>query len=200
MMRHHDLIASNIARRLLAAIAALLLTALLLGACATGPKLRVQREPDVDFSQYETFGFVAEPGTDRAGYSTLTTQYFKQAVRREMEALGYRYSEDDPDLLANFFARIETRTEVHSHPTYAAGYYGYRYGLYTAWPYYLQDVETVHYRVGTANIDIVDAERRQLIWEGVAEGRLTRKALDDPGTAIDSMVRDLFGRFPPAGD
>lgn len=169
---------------------------LLLAGCASGPKMRIQHDDSVDFGQYHTFGFTEELGTDRAGYSTLTTSYFRQAVRREMEALGYRYSESEPDLLANFFAYIETRTDVHSYPTFGAGYYGYRYGLYTAWPYYGRSVDTVHYQVGTVNIDIVDARRRQLIWEGVAEGRLTSKMLENPRPAIEEVVRDLFERFP----
>lgn len=169
---------------------------LLLAGCASGPTLRIQHDDSVDFGQYHTFGFTKELGTDRAGYSTLTTLYFRQAVRREMEALGYRYSESDPDLLANFFAHIETRTDVHSYPTFGTGYYGYRYGLYTAWPHYGRAVDTVHYQVGTANIDIVDARRRQLIWEGVAEGRLTSKMLENPQPAIEEVVRDLFERFP----
>jgi hypothetical protein len=76
------------------------------------------------------------------------------------------------------------------------GYYGYRYGMYSAWPLYADDVDTVHYRVGTANIDIVDAERNQLIWEGGAEGRLTREVMEDPQPAIESVVAELFSRYP----
>jgi hypothetical protein len=57
-------------------------------------------------------------------------------------------------------------------------------------------VDTVHYKVGTANVDIVDAKRRQLIWEGVAEGRLTREVMENPQPAIESVVAELFSRYP----
>lgn len=187
--------------------------ALALSACATGPDVRTDYDPEVDFSQYRTFGWVDELGTDRAGYATLTTNYFKQAVGSEMEALGYSYTERDPDLLVNFFARIreETRTYTRPGPIHAlapsplyfhgAGYYGYRYGLYTAWPYYGYDtVDTVQYKVGTANVDLIDADARQLIWEGVAEGRLTREALDEPEQAIADAVGELFENFPTQRD
>ena len=76
------------------------------------------------------------------------------------------------------------------------GYYGYRYGLYAAWPLYASDVSTVHYKVGTANIDVVDARRKQLIWEGVAEGRLTQQAMENPETGISGVVTELFRRYP----
>src|SRR6056297_2025487 len=170
----------------------------LVTACATGPQLRTDYDRSVDFTGYETFGFAEELGTDRAGYSSLITSHFKTAVRDEMEALGYRYTETDPDLIVNFYTRVRERSEVRSRPsmTVGVGYYGYRYGLYTAWPLYQQEVDTVHYQVGTANIDVVDAERKQLIWEGVAKGRLTREALQNPRPAIERTVHDLFMQFP----
>ena len=60
---------------------------------------------------------------------------------------------------------------------------------------YQEDVNTVHYKVGTANIGFVDAERMQLIWDGVAEGRITREEMKNPQPAIDRVVAELFQRF-----
>ncbi|MDT8408718.1 MAG: DUF4136 domain-containing protein [Wenzhouxiangellaceae bacterium] len=189
-------------------VALLIAAGLALGGCATSPDVRTDYNPETDFTEYETFSWVSELGTDRAGYSTLTTKHFKDAVRREMEALGYTYTERNPDLLVNFFASIHERTETYTrpHPTFGAGYYGYRYGLYTAWPYYGYGfgpnyrVDTVHYKVGTANIDLIDAERRELVWEGIAEGRLTPKELEQPGQAIADTVHDIFEEFPTRQD
>lgn len=71
-----------------------------------------------------------------------------------------------------------------------------RYGLYGAWPLYADGVDTVQYRIGTANVDVVDAERDQLIREGVAEGRLTQEVMDNPRQAIADVVAELFSRYP----
>lgn len=168
------------------------------GCAATQPSIRIDYDRSADFSAYRTYGFPEEVGTDRAGYSTLVTTHFKQAVRHEMDSRGYRYAERNPDLLVNFFANVRHVTTVRSRPNLwvSYGYYGYRYGMYSAWPLYADRVDTVHYRVGTANIDIVDAERDQLIWEGVAEGRLTRAVMENPQPAIASVVADLFSRYP----
>ena len=179
--------------------ALLLLSVCALGAgCATGPDIRVNRAPDADFSAYSTFGFPEQTGTDRGGYSTFVTDYFKAAVRDQMQQRGYRYVDENPDLLVNFFANARERTEVRSRPTTSLGYgyYGYRYGLYGAWPMYAQDVDTVTYRVGTANVDIVDAREKQLIWEGVAEGRIKQSDMQQPREAIQNVVSQLFARFP----
>ena len=61
-----------------------------LSACAA-PKIntRSQTDPGVNLASYHTYDFVAEPGTNRGGYSTPITGYFKTAVTREMNARGY---------------------------------------------------------------------------------------------------------------
>lgn len=169
--------------------------------CATGPDYRVDYDPSIDFSQYRTFGYFEQLGTDQAGYSSLVTQHFKNATRREMEQLGYTYTEQDPDLLLNFNATSSDKTEVRSRPAPTMGYmgyYGYRGMMYSPFPMYETEVETVNYKVGTANIDVVDAERKMLVWEGVVEGRLTQKAMESPRESIDAVVAELFARYPTA--
>lgn len=180
-----------------------LLTAVIVGfsvlaGCASGPTIRADYDRSVDFSAYQTFGFASELGTDRANYSTLITEHFKRAIRQEMETRGYEYTETNPDLLANFYVAIREQTDVRSNPapTVGVGYYGYRYGLYTGWPAYQTDVRTVHYKSGTANVDLIDAERKQLVWEGVAEGRVKDESLANPGEAIRAVVADLFDSYP----
>lgn len=179
---------------------ALLAAALVFTGCASGPDLRSDYDRSADFASYRTFGFVDSPGTDRSGYSTLITSHFKSAISREMEARGYVLNQQNPDLLVNFNVSSRTQTDVQSTPSVGMGmgYYGYRYGMYSAWPMYggVNDVQTVHYKVGTANIDVVDAARKQLVWEGVVEGRLTDEMLQNPGPAIDNVVIAMFAKYP----
>src|SRR5690606_22442723 len=175
--------------------------AMLLTGCATSrraPDIRVNSAPGADFSQYSTFGFPEQTGTDRGGYSTIVTSHFKKAISEQMQLRGYRYVDENPELLVNFFANARERTEIRSRPSasMAYGYYGYRYGLYGVWPLYMSDVDVVTYPVGTANIDIVDARQKQLIWEGVAQGRIRDADMENPGETIANVVRLLFERFP----
>ncbi len=169
----------------------------MLSACsATAPSIRIDYDRGVDLSAYRTFGFPTEVGTDRGGYSTLITQHFKNAVRRQMQARGYLYTEESPELLVNFYANLRERTETrNSGPVVSYGYYGYRFGLYQAWPLY-SSVDTVTYRVGTVNIDVVDAARKQLIWEGVAEGQVRDVDMRYPQAAIERVVASVMSRFP----
>lgn len=184
--------------RTLTALYAVALAAL--AGCAANPSadIHVHAAPDANFSGYSSFGFPEQTGTDRGGYSTLVTSYFKAAVKEQMEMRGYHYVDENPDLLVNFYAKVHERTETRTEPGYSAGfgYYGYRYGLYSAWPLYDSDVRTVTYPIGTANIDVVDARKKQMIWEGVAQGRISDEDMDHPREAISRVVTQLYARFP----
>ncbi len=181
------------------AAACVLTAALFAAGCATtsGPKTRIDYDRSADFSVYRTYGFPKETGTDRGGYSTLVTSYLKSAMSAQMEARGYKYSAEHPDLLVNFYMNTRERTEIRpdARASVGYGYYGYRYGLYNAWPLYDED-RTVTYKVGTLNIDIVDAEKKQLVWEGVAEGRVSEEELQNPKVAINGVVTELMRQYP----
>ena len=170
-----------------------------LSACAA-PKIntRSQSDPSVNLASYKTYGFVAEPGTNRGGYSTPITTYFKTAITREMNARGYTYSESSPDLLINWNTNAREQVDIRSTPSmsYGYGYYGYRGGMYAAGPIGGTDVQTVRYKQGTANIDVVDAAKKQLVWEGIAEGKITDTMMKNPQATIDTVITDMFLNYP----
>jgi Domain of unknown function (DUF4136) len=176
----------------------LLACAALISACSSGPSVRSDFDRSANFAGYQTYGFVSPLGTDKRGNSSIISGHFKTAISREMEARGYRLATANPDLLVNVNVSTQDRTDVQSTPSASmgVGYYGYRGGMYGGWPMYSNDVTTTHYKVGTGNIDVVDAARKQLVWEGIAEARLTQKMLDSPGPAIDKVVTEIFLKYP----
>lgn len=173
---------------------------LVLSACAA-PKIntRSQTDPSVNLASYHTYNFVAEPGTNRGGYSTPITSYFKTAISRELNARGYKLTEENPELLINFNTNAREQVDIRSTPSmsYGYGYYGYRGGMYATGPMYGgTDVSTVRYKQGTANIDVVDAAKKQLVWEGVAEGKITDTMMKNPQATIDTVITDMFANYP----
>lgn len=164
--------------------------------CASTPTVTSNYDHSANFAGYRTFGYLSPLGTDRAGYATLVTQSLKNATRREMEARGYTYSENAPDLLINFSGKLEKQTDVRSVPAGPpmVGYYGYRGGYYGGWGGYYTDV--YQYTEGTVNVDLIDARQRQLVWEGVAVGTVTKKHLENPDAALSAAVSQIFAKFP----
>lgn len=166
--------------------------AVLLTACQTRPEVRTQAAPELSVLRYQTFGYVDHPDTDNRSYSTLTTRYLKDAVNREMLARGYTLS-DKPDILVNF--TVGSKDKVESYPYPVGVGYG-RWGRGFGWGgfYGGSDVRTV--TEGSLTIDLVDPGKKELVWSGTAEGRLTKKALQEPQAAIDQAVSAIFAKYP----
>lgn len=171
----------------------LLALAMLLAGCETQPTVRSITEPGTNLSSYHTYSFVAQPGTNRGGNVTPLTTFFQTAIAREMSARGYQHVDSGGDLLVNFNARVAEKADIQTTPgpMYGYGYYGYRGGMYMG-----PEVQTVRYKVGTANIDIVDAKRRVVVWEGVIEHELTNDVMRNPQGAVDNAVAKMFAQFP----
>ena len=45
-------------------------------------------------------------------------------------------------------------------------------------------------------MDVIDAAKRQLVWEGVAVSRITQSTAENIGPTLDAAVRDIFAQFP----
>ena len=174
---------------------------LVLAGCASGPSIRVDGDPAANIPGFTSFGFFSPLATDKAGYSTLLTARLKEAARRELEKHGYAYADSNPELLVNFHVNVVDKTEIRSSPSMSAGYgyYGYRAGMYGAWSGYPQDIETTNYKQGTLTIDVVDAAKKALVWQGVAEARVTKKIRENPGAAVDGIVTEILAGFPARG-
>ena len=174
--------------------------ALLLTACAAPqPQVRSDYDLTADFSSYASFSFMER--SQRGGepmYDTIDDQRVMAAVARELEARGYRRVEQDPDLLVNFTITSQDVQDIRSVPTplFPAPYYGWRGSYYYPWPAYTYETWVDTYEEGRLFIDLVDVERRQLVWEASSTGRVTQAARDDPAGAVDRAVADMFARYP----
>ena len=177
------------------AVLCLLAMGVVLQGCATHPDVRADYDHAADFANYRSFNFVDQPSTDKLGYSSLVTQQLKTAVTNQMQQRGYKLDPANPDLLVNVSGRLQEKQEVQSSPSMGP-YYGYRAGYYGAWPGYANDVYTVNYTQGTINVDMVDAERKQMVWEGIAVGEVTKEHLKNREAAIDKAMTEIFAKFP----
>ncbi len=178
-------------RYLLSALILLCLTA-----CnTTQTKVESDFDRETNFKSYQTFAFLSPLGTDEAEYTTLTSGYFKTAAKNEMEALGYTYMETTPDLLVNFFANTENRSDVKNGRT-LSGSFGYPSYMYYGFPYYMPETKTKHYKMGALKIDVIDAKAKKLIWQGSTEKKLQRHNAKNPEQTITSAVQLIFQQYP----
>lgn len=177
-------------------LACSLLGLLVVTGCASGPTIRSNVDPSVDFKSFRTFGFIEPLATDRAGYQSLISQQLVASAERELVARGLQRADANPDLLVNFSADLDQRLRVTQSPAMRSrNFHSHRRGFYSTWPTY-QQTEIRQYTKGTLGIDVIDAARRQLVWEGFALSRVTQRTTDNLGPVLDAAVVDIFGSFP----
>ncbi|KKO45336.1 hypothetical protein WG68_11485 [Arsukibacterium ikkense] len=208
---------ANINNTLVRVCGTALTVLLALSACSSPRQATVDFDRNVNFQQYQTYGFYqAEPAAQRAAtepltgevaaddadvkaYTTLLDQHFRTAIRAEMAALGYQYSEQNPNLLVNYMSNVETRTDVRSSPfsvNAGFGHYGRNSSFMFGVPLFGNQLEKKDYKVGTVTIDVVDASAKRVVWQGLLEGRLTSKAMANPQQAISDTVQLIYQSYP----
>jgi hypothetical protein len=184
----------SIKPRLTAALAA---TAIALTGCASGPDIQADYDKSADFGKYRTYGFVAQAGTDSGDFRSLATQMLQNAASRQMEQRGYTRAEN-PDLVINFKGKLEEKVDVESTP---APYYGPGWG-YRGWygapygGYGGSEVTTRRYNVGTLVIDVVDREKRQVVFQGAISGVVTKEMQQNREASINRAVEGIFMQYP----
>ena len=181
-----------------------LLPALLLAlaACSSAePVTRIDSRPGTDLARYHTYGFLDEVARNDSAIQNPSTGAYvfelKRAVTRELEARGLRRAAQ-PDLWVNLGLMQQQRTQTREayYPTDGAPYYiGQRNYHWQANP-----IPTGTYQEGTVTIDLVDAARKELVWQATTTSIISSR----PARAtqqIDASVAQAFGRFSvqPAG-
>jgi hypothetical protein len=61
---------------------------------------------------------------------------------------------------------------------------------------YTERTDVTQYTQGTLTSDVVDAARKQLVWEGTVTKSVTSKDTQNVGAALDSAVTAAFVKFP----
>jgi hypothetical protein len=169
-----------------------------LAACAA-PQPRVQSNFDrnVDFGRFKTYEIMATAG-QRAdgGYDTLIGQAIRNAVHREMQSRGYVQAAQ-PDLWVNFSLTVQSVQKVTQVPAARTpSAYQYRGRYYQPWPAYSYETWVREYDEGTLLIDLVAADRMQLVWEAAGTGRLSQPLTEDIEARASRAVALLFQQYP----
>ena len=173
---------------------------LVLTGCSSAAKIRADYDHTADFGSYNTYNFMADAGAQSGGYQSFFSQYMVEAITIEMDKRGYTKS-DNPDLLVNFNAILQDKTDVRTSPapSMGGGYYGYRGGMYSGWGAsygYATETHVSQYTEGTFNIDLVDARKNQLVWEAVAVSKVTEDALENLEERVRTGVPRFFAEYP----
>ncbi len=167
-----------------------ILPALALFVLASCASVHVASDYDkkVDFSSYRTYAFFKN-GIDKVEISDLDKRRILHAVEEELKAKGLSPS-DNPDLLINFFTKSTEQVNVNPN--------GWGYGFGWGWsPYMWGGGASVYTNThGTLFIDLIDAKRKELVWQGEGTGVLTQNS-EKKEERIKEFVSRIMAQYPP---
>jgi len=165
----------------------------LLPACSTQPVVSAQTRQGVDMSAFKTYAFKPGAGADAAGVTGITAAQVMAAVRMEMNARGFVYTESNPELLVDFSSGVFSQPKKSNGPRLNLGAFGSYGGVSLGVPVGTGSNDEKAIRIG---LDLLDARRREAVWEGVYEAALPQGDTANPSAAVQNAVHVMFTRFP----
>jgi hypothetical protein len=170
-----------------------LLTVFLLLVFASCSSVKVYSDFDnkVDFTQYRTYAF-HKNGIDKVEISQLDKKRILNAIDRELVNKGMIKS-NNPDLLINIFTKEREKIDVNQFNM------GWGYGWGWGWNPYLwggRNTYATSSTEGTLYIDLIDARKNELIWQGEGVGYLTENRREKE-KRINEFVAKILEQFPP---
>ena len=166
-----------------------LLFLFVLGSCAS-VSVNSDYDKNVDFSQYKTYAY-HKNGIDKVEINDLDKKRILRSIDEVMAAKGFTKS-DNPDLLINFFTKAHEEVNVNQFNS------GWGYGWGWGWnPYFYGGSASVYRNTeGTLYIDIIDAKKKEMIWQGQGIGNLTKDA-ERKDEVIKEFVTQILAKYPP---
>ena len=172
----------------------LLALLLLLNSCVV-VQVTSDYDQEVNFSDYKTYAFY-KPGIDRAEISDIDKKRILRAIETEMEAKGFTKSEN-PAVLVSIFAKANKRVSVYRN-NFGFGFGGFGYGGYWG-PYFggFYGPSVSERTEGVLYIDLLDAGKKQLVWQGKGTAPLTNRNIEKREERIKEIVREIMTVYPP---
>lgn len=146
--------------------------ALLLLASCSSVQVATDYDSSVNFSQFKTYAFMKD-GINKIDISDLDKKRILKAIDENLSAKGYVKSEN-PDLLINLFTDAKQVVNVNTF------HGGWGYGFYRPWGWNPWMMGPGYQSVSTSTegilfIDVLNAQNKELIWQGKGTGYLTNK-------------------------
>ena len=145
------------------------------------------------FETYNSFAFYKE-GIDKAKISDLDKRRILRAVESELLSKGFVKSES-PDLLINIFTKEQQQVNVYNQ-NFGMNGWGWGWGWGWGPNIGLNQTSVTNSSRGTLYIDMIDAQRKELIWQGIGEGYLSIR-LEKKEARIKEFVAAVMAKYPP---
>jgi hypothetical protein len=170
----------------------ILVLILVVAASCASIKVSSDFDKTVNFADYKTYKFTEEalamPVDD------INRNRIISAVENELGQKGFTKSENS-DVLIDLKLTAQTKQTATANTSGGYGY-GYRYGW--GGGFSTTTINYDSYQEGTLFVDMIDAKKLQLVWQGRGVGTMnpdaSQKKREDN---INYAVKSIFYKYPP---
>ena len=155
--------------------------------------IRYNFDRDTDFSKYRSYKWVDNSNAEKL--SELLDRQFKSAVDAELAKKGLtKVDSDNVDIYVGYQTALRQEKQYTSYNSgwgYGPGWRGWGgSGITTG--------QTTTISVGGVDLDMYDATKKQLVWEGTASKVVDPKAKPDKQQKnLEKAVAKLLKNYPP---
>ena len=172
---------------------------LLLSACKIRPPVTSDYDTQFDYSKLKNYAWVIPK--DKSKVSTLDNRRQKNAIETILNRKGFDKVEDlaTADFLLRTHTITDKKTDVDSFYR-IWGYYPYAFHHPMGWPHNRTTTVVREYEVGTLVLDIVDPNKKEVIWRGSVSRKLgiyLNRSPEERDTIALSNAEVMLESFPP---
>ena len=172
----------------------LLFILILAGSCSS---LKVSSDYDrtAEFSSYKTYSFIVYK--ENLPYDPEMSERVLISIANELNARGMKKS-DNPDVFIDLKVRTGQSKTVASYIGDTPDYYGSGYIYTWGYGFSTSSINYSSYTDGTMFIDIIDAKKKQLVWQGRGAAKIAadRSSLEREKN-LAKVVNQIFTKYPP---
>lgn len=155
-----------------------------------------QYDEERDFSSFKKFSFMGWTSDTRI-MSDDDKALIEQSVKNELESRGMEYSKFNGDVVISLFIIIDQGTQQSAYMDHYTPFGGYTYSVPWAWHYgYGKPNYRQHtYETGTLIIDMFDEKSKQLVWQGIVQGKVNEKP-EARQYRLPKVISAVFKDYP----
>lgn len=149
---------------------------------------------NTNFNTYRTYNYSDDTGNIDSNVNPFFKERVMRAVDMEMAERGYTKAED-PDLLVDLHVKRQDRQNATASTNYPVGYWPWRFGYASG--FNTTQINYNEYVEGTLFINLVDAEKEKIVWQGIATKTLDQNLSPEQREKnVNNAVDRIFDKYP----
>jgi hypothetical protein len=164
-----------------------------LPAVAAAQKTTYDFDKTAPFPQYRSYSL--KEGTPTK--NPLIDNRLVAAIESQLAAKGLVKNESAPDVFVVYHVAFDEQKDISS---YSSGpmYGGYGWGWGGGWGSTTTDVRVREILIGTLAIDVIDAQKKEMVWRGLGTKEIDTNAKPEKRDEnITKAVEKIFRNYPP---